>query len=203
LSFRQIFNAVEEKSNVGVTQSWKQFSAGDCIVTVKEALKELKQASVNAGWKKIWPEAVKNSTKIPSADQDILDIVNIAHCIEGEGLSDMVPGEVQEPNYKITHDDLDELIQSSTDLEENEEEEETNVNQWTLEYFADLFKDFRNLKHKIRELDRSMKRSMKTAQELEQAFAPYTMLYNGMTQKKKPLPITLLFVKKRNISPLC
>jgi hypothetical protein len=38
LSFRQIFNAMEEKSNVGVMQSWKQFRIADCIVTVKEAL---------------------------------------------------------------------------------------------------------------------------------------------------------------------
>jgi hypothetical protein len=121
------------KSNVGVMQSWKQFSIADCIVTVKESLKELKQDSVNACWKRLWPEAVKNSTKIPSADQEIQETVNMAHCIEGEGLSDMVPGEgeelLQEPNYELTQEDLDELIQSSTDGEEKDEEEETNVNQ--------------------------------------------------------------------------
>jgi hypothetical protein len=64
---------------------------------------------------------VKNSTKIPSAEQEIQEIVNMAHCIEGEGLSDMVPGEVEElleePNYELTQEDLDELIQSSTDVE--------------------------------------------------------------------------------------
>jgi hypothetical protein len=91
--------------------------------------------------------------KIPSADQEIQEIVNKAHCIEGEGLYDMVPGEVeellQEPNYELTQEDLDELIQSSTDVGKKEEEEETNENQWTLESFADLFKDFRNLKHRI------------------------------------------------------
>jgi hypothetical protein len=127
---------------------------------------------------------VKNATKIPSADQEIQEIVNMAHCIEGEGLSDMVPGEVeellQEPNYELTQEDLDELIQSSTDVKE--EEEETNVNQWKLESFADLFKDSRNLKHKIRELDPSMERSRKIARGFEQAFAPYTTLYNEMKQ---------------------
>jgi hypothetical protein len=65
----------------------------------------------------------------------------MTHCIEGEGLSDMVPGDVeellQEPNYELTQEDLDELIRSSTDVEEKEEER--NVNQWTLESFADLF----------------------------------------------------------------
>jgi hypothetical protein len=35
------------------------------------------------------PEAVKNSTKIPPAHQEIQEI-NMAHCIEGQGLSDMV-----------------------------------------------------------------------------------------------------------------
>jgi response regulator of citrate/malate metabolism len=102
----------------------------------------------------------------------------MAHCIEGEGFSDMVPGEVeellQEPN-ELTQEDLDELIQSSTNVEEKEKEEETNVNQWMLESFVDLFKDFRNLKHKIRELDPSMERSTEIARELEQSFAPYTM----------------------------
>jgi hypothetical protein len=48
---------------------------------------------------------------IPSDDQEIQEIVNMAHCIEGEGLSDMVPGEVQEllqePNYELTQEDLD------------------------------------------------------------------------------------------------
>jgi hypothetical protein len=77
-------------------QSWKQFSIADCIVTVKEALKELRQDSGNVCWKKLWPEAVKNSTKIPSADQEIQEIVNMAHCIEGERLSDMVPEVVEE-----------------------------------------------------------------------------------------------------------
>jgi hypothetical protein len=60
--------------------------------------------------------------------------------------------------------------------------------------FEDLSKDFRNLKHKIRELDPSMERSMKIARELEQALVPYTMLYNEMKPKKKKkqqLPITL------------
>jgi hypothetical protein len=52
----------------------------------------------------------------------------MAHCIEGEGLSDMVPVEVeellQEPNYELTHEDLDELIQSSTDVEKKERKRE-------------------------------------------------------------------------------
>jgi hypothetical protein len=166
---------MEEKSNVGVMQSWKQFHIANCIVTVRETLKELKQDSVSAYWKKLWPEAVKNSTKIPSADQEIQEIVNMAHCIEGEGLSDMVPGAVedllQEPNYELT--------------QEKGEEEETNVHQWTPESFANLFEDFRNLKHRIRESDPSLERSMKIARELEQAFAPYTTLYNEMKQEKK------------------
>jgi response regulator of citrate/malate metabolism len=61
-------------------------------------------------------------------------------------LSDTVPRGVeellQEPNYELTQEDLDELIQISTDVEEKEEEEETNVNKWTLESLVDLFKDF-------------------------------------------------------------
>jgi hypothetical protein len=61
---------------------------------------------------------------------------------------------------------------------------------------VDLFKDFRNLKHNIRELDPSMERSTKIARELEQAFVPYAMLCNEMKQRKKQLPITLFFVKK-------
>jgi hypothetical protein len=56
----------------------------------------------------------------------------MAHCIEGEGLSDMVPGEaeelLQEPNYELTQEDLNELTKSSTHIEEKEEEGETNVN---------------------------------------------------------------------------
>jgi lipoprotein signal peptidase len=48
LSFRQIFNAMEGKSNVGVMQRWKQFNIADCSVTVKVALKGLKQDLVNA-----------------------------------------------------------------------------------------------------------------------------------------------------------
>jgi alpha-beta hydrolase superfamily lysophospholipase len=43
---------------------------------------------------------------------------------------------------------------------------------WTLESFADLFEDFRNLKHKIRELDPSMESGMKIPRELVQEFAP-------------------------------
>jgi hypothetical protein len=99
----------------------------------------------------------------------------------------MVPGEaedlLQEPNYELTQEDLDELIQSSTDVEKKEKE--TNVNQLTPESCADLFKDFRNLKHKICELNPSMERSMKIGRELEHALAPYTMLFNEMEEKKK------------------
>jgi hypothetical protein len=63
----------------------------------------------------------------------------MAQCIEGEGLSVLVPGEVellQEPNYELTQEDPYELIRSSTDVEKKEEEEETNVNQCTLEFFC-------------------------------------------------------------------
>jgi hypothetical protein len=41
-----------------------------------------------------------------------------------------------------------------------------------------------------------MERNTKKAQELEQEFVPYTMVYNEMKQKKKQLPITLFFRKK-------
>jgi hypothetical protein len=155
---------MEEKSNFGVMQSWKQFNIADCIVTFKEALKDLKQDKVNACWK-MWPEAVKNSIKIPSADQEYKKLLTWHIVLKGRDC-DMVPGEaeeLQEPNYELTQEGLDQLIQSSTDVEEKEEKEETNVNQWTLESFVDLFKDFRNLNHKIRELDPSMERSMKIA----------------------------------------
>jgi hypothetical protein len=72
------------------------------------------------------------------------------------------------------------------------------VNQWALESFADLFKDLINLKHKIRELHPSVERNMKIARELEHAFAPYTMLYNEIKQKKKKkkqLPIKMFLLK--------
>jgi hypothetical protein len=42
LSFRHIFNAMEEKSDVGVMQSWKQFSLADCSVTVERSTKGTK-----------------------------------------------------------------------------------------------------------------------------------------------------------------
>jgi hypothetical protein len=58
------------------------------------------------------------------------------------------------------------------------------VNQWTLGSLTDLFKNFRKIKHKIRELYTSMEKSMKIARDLEQAFAPYTMLHNEMNKKK-------------------
>jgi hypothetical protein len=86
-------------------------------------------------------------------------------------------------------------------LDVEEKEEETNVNQWTLKSFANLFKDFRNLKHKVRELDPSVERSTKIACELEQAFAPYTMPYNKMNQKEAAAPYNTSFLyKKINIS---
>jgi hypothetical protein len=69
------------------SQSWKQFNVADSIVTVKEALKELKQDSVNACWKKLQPEAVKNSTKYSLPLTKKYKKLLTWHTIEGERLS--------------------------------------------------------------------------------------------------------------------
>jgi len=125
-----------------------------------------------------------------------MKIIRIAREVGGEGFVDMIDEEVEayieEHQEVLTNKELEDLVKSST-----EEEEETEVEpaMWTLEKFGKVFRMAQNLKEKIMDYDPMMKHSIKVTCMITEALQPLQEMFNELKRQKQQLPVTLFFHK--------
>uniref|UniRef100_A0A5S6QCN2 DDE-1 domain-containing protein n=1 Tax=Trichuris muris TaxID=70415 RepID=A0A5S6QCN2_TRIMR len=101
-----------------LTGLWKRFSIADFVALIAEAVHEIKPRIVSGCWKRLWRDAVSECEDIGAIDEEVMDIVNIAKELEGEGSSDMIEDDIREHiedcGEPITNEELEQLIQSPT-----------------------------------------------------------------------------------------
>ncbi|XP_042222274.1 tigger transposable element-derived protein 1-like [Homarus americanus] len=106
-SFGHIRSAMDADPDLDVSKCWKENSIAHCLTSISEAFNELEPDTENACWKTLWPECVNN-----------------VHNKRGEGFVDLVAEDVEElidgHGKKLTEEDLEELVKSA---EEDEEED--------------------------------------------------------------------------------
>ena len=77
---------LEENPELDFTDAWKHFSIKDYILYASKAISEIRQHTLNACWKSLWPECVKSGMSVTSNYSDIIDLARSAG---GEILADM------------------------------------------------------------------------------------------------------------------
>ncbi|GFX81061.1 tigger transposable element-derived protein 1 [Trichonephila clavipes] len=95
-TYKFILNKLENES-LTVKDVWKQFSIFDCLIHVASASAQIRPRTLNACWKKIWPECgTDNTTNQTSTLSN--EIINLTHKIGGDGFN------------TFSHEDIDELL---------------------------------------------------------------------------------------------
>lgn len=82
-TFEFILEKLQNKS-MTVIDAWKQFSILDCINHIASSVNQIKPSTLNACWKKVWPECLQNNGAIQTS-QLSNQIISLAQNIGGDG----------------------------------------------------------------------------------------------------------------------
>ncbi|XP_070593160.1 tigger transposable element-derived protein 1-like [Erythrolamprus reginae] len=135
-SLGSIVEAMDADQNFTLKAYWCQYTIASCLKNIQSALMDMKSQTMNACWRKLWPEVVNYHRGFaPEEIQDaaVQNSVKLAQALGGEGFVDMTPEEVNglldEHGLPLTDKDLEELTRSASEeevegAEESEEEED-------------------------------------------------------------------------------
>ncbi|XP_070605228.1 tigger transposable element-derived protein 1-like [Erythrolamprus reginae] len=209
-SLGSIVEAMEADQNFTLKAYWRQYTIASCLKNIQSALTDMKTQTMNACWKKLWPEVVHAHRGFaPEEIQDaaVQNSVKLAQAVGGEGFVDMTPEEVNglldEHGLPLTDKDLEELTRSASEEEEGaeEDEEEEDVG-LTLERLAEVNRAAANLQRMVELWDPHMTRSLQFKASLDNTIAPYRAMLAKEKKKRQQLPITMFVTKTaRSVTP--
>ncbi|XP_053145978.1 tigger transposable element-derived protein 1-like isoform X2 [Hemicordylus capensis] len=124
-NFEHIADLMDSNPDLTLKEAWKGYNITHALTIIKEAMDEIKASTLNACWRKLWKEAVKDPSAVPAVEEEVGRIVTSARRLGGEGFEDIQPTEVAEllesHSEELTEQDLEALIKSSSDQEEEED----------------------------------------------------------------------------------
>ena len=203
----------DEDETFNLKAYWRQYTIASCLHNIQRALQEMKPATVNASWKKLWSEVVYDDVGFtPSEIQHsaVRKSVQLAAIIGGDGFGDMTAEDVDElldcHSEPLTDADLEDLTKSASEEEDEPQEgaqevvEETGL---TLERLAKLCNLAKELKELSQEWDDDMVRSLQFCNKIDENITPYRMLLDRKKKQRQQLPITMFFQprKKEPVPP--
>jgi hypothetical protein len=94
----------------------------------------------------------------------------------------------------LTNEELQELIRSSTEDEDDEHEEPAT---WNLNKFAEVFQAAKHLNDLISDNDPSMKRNLKITRGITDVLKPYQEMFEQLKRQHRQFTITMFFKKTR------
>lgn len=108
---------------MSVGEAWKTFTMRECVQYIESALKAMKNSTLNACWRPLWPDCVRFSKGSRGVNDG--EILLLAHAVGGQGFVDMTMKDVDELLADPVIDD-EELYACVADNNEKREEEEDN-----------------------------------------------------------------------------
>ncbi|XP_070618050.1 tigger transposable element-derived protein 1-like [Erythrolamprus reginae] len=206
-SLASIVAAMDADANFTLKAYWRQYTIASCLTNIQSALVDMKSQTMNACWKKLWPEVVHAHRGFaPEEIQDaaVQNSVKLAQALGGEGFVDMTPEEVNglldEHGLPLTDKDLEELTRSASEEEEEEgaeqgeEQEDVGL---TLERLAEMNKAAANLQRMAELWDPHMTRYFQFKASLDNTIAPYRALLAKEKKKRQQLPITMFVTRTK------
>ncbi|CAK9822349.1 Tigger transposable element-derived protein 1 [Anthophora retusa] len=192
-SLQWVLQRIDDKS-IDIAEAWRLFSILDCVNIISSSIKEIKQSTLNACWKNIWPESVQSGNLIEPTENRIDAIVRVAKSLGGEGFDDMNSEDIQE---LLIEEDVDEadLMGMTSELDEIHSEddsvdENSEFQNFTLESILEGINLAEQLEFHFLSTDPSGERSARFRRELHKCLTPYYEIYNDLSRKRKQTKIT-------------
>uniref|UniRef100_A0A671Y9S5 DDE-1 domain-containing protein n=1 Tax=Sparus aurata TaxID=8175 RepID=A0A671Y9S5_SPAAU len=193
---------------------WREYTIASCLQNIQRAIQEMKTETLNACWKKLWPEAVHNPTgcSLDEIHHSAVDAaVNLARQLGGDSFNDMTPDDinalVDAHSQPLTDDDLAEMTKPPSEYEGEEEEENASVDKdeedghLTLDRLATMVRMANELQRAAQEWDPLMFRSLQFSNIIEGGMSVYKNLLAQKKKERQQLPITMFFTRKKTPAP--
>uniref|UniRef100_UPI00358E5639 tigger transposable element-derived protein 1-like n=1 Tax=Myxine glutinosa TaxID=7769 RepID=UPI00358E5639 len=209
-ALQNLVDAMDSDEDFSLKAYWREYTIASCLLNIQKAIKEMKSATLNASWKKLWPEVVHdyNGFSPEEVYHSAVDkAVKLAKLLGGDGFNNMTHEDVNElidaHSQPLTDEDLTEMTKSASEEEEedpgSQEEEEVGL---TLERLATMVRMAKDLQRVAQEWDPHMLRLLQFANTIEGGMTVYKNLLAQNKKQHQQLPITMFLTrKKRQVTP--
>ncbi|XP_035265329.1 tigger transposable element-derived protein 1-like [Anguilla anguilla] len=96
-TLQHLVEAMDSDQYFSLKDYWREYTIASCLQNIQRAIQEMKTETLNACWKKMWPEAVHNPTEcsLDEIHHSAVDTaVNLAKQLGGDGFNDMTPDDI-------------------------------------------------------------------------------------------------------------
>ncbi|KAK9694692.1 hypothetical protein QE152_g33375 [Popillia japonica] len=153
LFIKRAMEELKECSDIGLMKCWKSFTIADAILFIKRAMEELKSETIIACWKNLWNDIVLSTEDTYDINSQLTTIFNIAQKIEGKGFNNITKEKlthyINEKDQVFTNEELEDLVKSSPEASDDEDDGQQELPAWMLEKFPAIFRTSQTLKKQI------------------------------------------------------
>ena len=199
-TFLQLVEANDGPDSLSIREYWRQYNILAAVKNIKFAWDEVKNSTMNAVWKNIWPaccirEAV---VEIP----EVMEIVKIGKIIGGYGFENLESKDITDvlecDEGDLTVEEI--LAQVGDDNIDETEISEENVEiiekkRFTSKTLAEFLKLGSQLGQEALDMDPDLERALKFRRNLTAALAPYEEVYMRKQRVGKKSLLTKFFTK--------
>ena len=198
-TFRYILEKMENNDSLSVIEAWKSFTILNCVQHAALAYSEIKSSTLNACWKAIWPQVVKNNTSIGPVEDEYSRIIELAHSLGGEGFDDLANADIQElmVDHGLDEDDLVNMVHVIDDSDSSINAQEESV-VLTAKNVREGLEFGRKMGNHFLQIDPNIERAVQFQRELNRVVAKYEEIYKDLTKNQTQLRITDFMTKTRS-----
>ncbi|XP_064109056.1 tigger transposable element-derived protein 1-like [Macrobrachium nipponense] len=165
----------EGDDDFSLKKYWREYNIATCLANIQNALKEMKQQTLNASWRKLWPDVVhdyEGFTPDEVVHSAVDKAVRLARLVANEGFSDMTAEDVDSlidcHSEPLTYEDLVEMTRSASEEEEEAaDDDEPEQRGLTLENLQELCNMARAMQQRAQEIDDNMVRAIKFSNRID------------------------------------
>ncbi|XP_036599095.1 tigger transposable element-derived protein 1-like [Trichosurus vulpecula] len=181
---RRIFHLLLQRVNRDdrgtIREFWRNYNILNAVYNVAESWEELEAATMNSGWKKLWPECVSSDHEALPAEavrQIEQEIVSLAHKL---GFGDIVEADVaqllQSRGADLSNEELMQLEQERAAGEESEDAPPA-PRQLTVKHLAKALSHFDAGLQILTDNDPNLERSLKVSRGVHGFLSCYRDMY--------------------------
>lgn len=200
-TFRYILEQMENDGSLTLMDAWKKFTILDCVKHVGLAYTQIKQSTLNACWKAIWPDAVEGENYRLPLEHEYSQITELAHTIGGEGFEDLAEADIEEimADEELDEDDLVNMIHETNkrDEDNDSDEEQSEPVAFTARVISVGLELGRKLGNHFLQYDTNVERALRFQRDISKCLNQYEEVYKDLTKKPTQLLITDFITKSR------
>ncbi|XP_064103313.1 tigger transposable element-derived protein 1-like [Macrobrachium nipponense] len=198
----------EGDDDFSLKKYWREYNIATCLANIQNALKEMKQQTLNASWRKLWPDVVHDYEGFTPDEVHHFAVdkaVRLAQLIANEGFSDMTAEDVNSliecHSEPLTDEVLVEMTRSVSEEEEEAaddgDDDQPEQRGLTLENLQELCNMARAMQQRAQEIDDIMVRAIEFSNHIDGDMALYKGIFAQMKKQRQQLPITMFLVRRK------